>query len=186
MQTSFALGAGVLLTTAAFVLRPSDSGTLADGTPATPPMQALEPVILPAPPPPQADGHYVLVVEGDRNQLDVTFASRKTAPWGGVPKGFAGSGWAMRVTDAEGNEICSVPLDMRPFATSERALGQPVQVRGCVLVDSKIGMLVSVPAYDTATNYEFLRPADAGGDQQTTIIGSVSGANVRELAGEER
>ncbi|HEB52803.1 MAG TPA: hypothetical protein ENI87_06075 [bacterium] len=127
-------------------------------------------------PPPRADGHYVLVVEGDRNHLGVTFARHKAAPWAGVPKGFA-SDWHLRVLDAAGAELAVVPLDVRPFATRPEQLGQPAQVHGCIVVDSRIGMLVNVPAFGAAARYEFRRAEGQG----PVVIGEVDGDTVRRL-----
>ncbi|MEC9047690.1 MAG: hypothetical protein VYA51_06730 [Planctomycetota bacterium] len=132
--------------------------------------------------PARADGHYVLVVEGDRDGLDVTFASKKDAPWAGAPKGFS-SAWRLEVLDAAGAALAAVPLDVRPFATHAGAKGKPAVVRGCVVVDSKIGMLVSAPRYAQAARYRFSR-ADAAG--VVTPLGEVPASEVRELAGDAR
>ncbi len=136
----------------------------------------------PAATPPAPQGHYVLVVEGDRDALDVTFASRKTAPWAGAPKGLQ-SGWRMTVLDASGAELQEVPLDMRPFATDAASKGRPDRVEGCVVVTSKVGMLVNAPRYAAAATYRFSR-TDARG--VLTVLGEVTGARVRQLSGDER
>jgi len=173
MQLSHLLGTGILIAAISVLARgdtaPANSSDRAARGPAAP---------APLPAPPAADGHYALVVEGDRTGLAVTFASKKAAPWGGIPKGFE-SNWHVLVLDAAGDEITKVPLDVRPFATGANALGKPVRVHGCVVVDSKIGMLVNVPAYAAAASYVFQR-ADA--DNVVTQIGTTSAAVVRELA----
>ena len=91
------------------------------------------------------DGHYVLVVEGDRDGLDVTFASKKDAPWAGAPKGFS-SAWRLEVLDAAGAALAAVPLDVRPFATHAGAKGKPAVVRGCVVVDMQTAQEFAQPS----------------------------------------
>lgn len=188
MHASHLLGLGAVLAVAATMLVRSEPAapaaaapdTTALATPAAPPAEpeagpTHEP---PTEPPTEPQGHYVLVVEGDRNHLDVTFARHKPAPWAGVPKGFT-STWLLRVRDADGDVLGTVPLDVRPFATGAADVGKPAEVRGCVVVDSRIGMLVNVPAFPNADRYELVRP----GEQAEVVIGAATGERVRELAG---
>ena len=144
--------------------------------------RAAAPAAPEATAPPVADGHYVLVVEGDRDGLDVTFASRKQDPWAGAPKGLSDA-WRLEVLDAGGAQLAEVPLDVRPFATDAASQGKPAVVRGCIVVDSKIGMLVNAPRYQGAASYRFSR-TDARG--VVTQLGTVAAAKVRELAGDLR
>lgn len=123
-------------------------------------------------------GHYVLVVEGDRDALDVTFARTKHTPWAGAPKGLESS-WRLAVLAADGGALADVPLDVRRFATDVASKGKPPAVRGCVVVESKIGMLVTVPRFAGAARYRFSR-TDARG--VVTMIGDVPATQVRELA----
>lgn len=129
--------------------------------------------------PPVAAGHHVLVVEGNCNALAITAASRKPDPWAGVPKGFD-SPWRLRVTDARGELLVEVPLDMSPFDTDPAAVLRPVRVEGCVVRSSTVGMLVNVPAFDEAANYTFVRLEGAPGG---TPLGTTSADRVRELEG---
>jgi hypothetical protein len=164
MQYLPVLGAGAALAVAALFLRN-----------APPPPTAGEP----GAPPPVAAGHLVLVVEGDRNALTVTAASRKSAPWAGVPKGFT-SDWRLVIADAAGATLAAVPLDVRPFATGAGDVGRADVVQGCIVSSPRIGMLVNVPAFATATTYTFVRPAERGGD---AVLGSVTAQHIAELAG---
>lgn len=132
------------------------------------------------PPPPLQTGHLVLVVEGDRNGLAVTFARHKPSRWAGVPKGFT-SDWQLRIQDAAGQELQRIPLDVRPFATGAAQVGKPATVRGCVVVDSHIGMLVNVPVRTDAAHYQFVRP-DATGERDV-VIGSITHRRIVELCG---
>lgn len=182
MQLSHLLVAGALVAAISVLARHEAAAPDPSSSPTTPPITAplAAPIALPAAPArPAAAGHYVLVVEGDRNGLAVTFASKKAARWGGVPKGFI-SNWHVTVLDANGEELATVPLDVRPFATSANALGKKAKVHGCIVVDSKIGMLVNVPAYAAAASYVFARTENDG---SVTTLGTTSGAKVRELAG---
>ena len=140
---------------------------------------------LPAPEanaPAVADGHYVLVVEGDRDGLDVSFARTKQAPWAGAPKGLVSS-WRLDVLAADGSALAEVPLDVRRFATDAASQGKPASVRGCVVVESRIGMLVSVPRFAGAARYRFTRSDERG---VVTNLGEVPASRVRELAEELR
>jgi hypothetical protein len=159
--TSFALAAATLAASGWFFLRP-------------PAVEAAA----------AADGHYVLVVEGDRNALTITHANAKPDPWGGVPKGFT-SEWQLTIRDAAGALLATVPLDVSPFVTSEAGQGQPVRVEGCIVRDSRIGMLVNVPRFAEAASYTFSRPAIAG-QQAELVIGAAPAAHVRDLAGDAR
>jgi hypothetical protein len=134
----------------------------------------------PVPPtPPTANGHYVLVVEGTRNQLAITAASAKTDPWAGVPTGFD-SAWRLRIADARGELLADVPLDVSDFDTDPAAPLRPVRVAGCIVRSGAIGMLVSVPAFATAASYTIVRPEPQG---EPTAIGTATGEHVRALAG---
>ena len=175
MQTSHLLGAAALAVVALTLF--GDRHRSAPKTKAASPARTVLPAV-----PAVADGHYVLVVEGDRNGLTVTFASKKPAPWGGRPKGFD-SNWRLSVRDAQDVELVDIPLDVRPFATGAASLGKPVVVQGCIVVDSRIGMLVNVPRYAEAESYRFTR-TDADGTE--TVLGTVAAAKVRDLAGDVR
>ncbi|MFT4840306.1 MAG: hypothetical protein ACJAYX_000321 [Planctomycetota bacterium] len=137
------------------------------------------PIVALPPAPPVANGHFVLVVEGDRNGLAVTFASKKTSPWAGVPKGFD-SKWRASILDSKGAELANVPVDVRPFATDAQSVGKGPRVQGCIVIESKIGLLLNVPAFAAAQSYEFSR-TDAAGVK--TALGTMSGNAVRDLAG---
>lgn len=171
MHIPHAMGAGaVLLTLGWLAIETTIPASLEVAPPAA---------VIAAPLPPTATGHLVLVVEGDRNQLTITGASAKADPWAGVPKGLS-SDWELQVLDATGAALATVPLDLSAFATGIFEQGLPLQVQGCVVRDTRIGMLVSVPAHATAASYRFrLRTAD--GNRIT--IGTVDGAQVRQLAG---
>ena len=119
----------------------------------------------------------MLVVEGDRSALAITHVRFKEAPWAGVPQGST-SDWTLTVHDATGTELATVPLDVTPFAVDPARQGTPVQVEGCIVRDSRIGMLVNVPAFASAASYTFAR----GRGEQRVVLGQVDGADVRTLA----
>ena len=54
------------------------------------------------------------------------------------------------------------------------------RVNGCYVVDSKIGLLLNVPAYAAAQTYEFTRTEVDG---TKVALGTMSGNAVRELSG---
>jgi hypothetical protein len=162
------LGAAAALALAGLLLRGADG---------TEPPAAAVPTAPAAPP--VAAGHHVLVVEGDRNALAITAASAKTDPWAGVPAGFT-SDWRLLIADDRGATLAEVPLDVRPFATGAADVGSADRVQGCIVTTARIGMLVNAPAFATAATYTFVRPGDGGRD---AVLGTVTAARVRELAG---
>jgi len=167
MQPSHLLGFGALL--AGLWLLSVANGPSTGGAPSVPPL------------PPVANGHYVLVVEGDRDQLSITHASPKPDPWAGVPKGFS-SKWTLTVQDAGGATLAEVPLDLSKFAVAAAEKGRPLKVEGCIVRDSHIAMLVNVPRFDAAATYTLTRRE---GDT-VHALGTATGSHVRELAGSGR
>lgn len=183
MQLSHLLGAGVLIAAVGLSVRGDADNSNRPVINSVQPPASSSAVHLaapaPAPAPPVANGHFVLVVEGDRNGLAVTFARKKAARWAGVPKGFD-SNWRVSILDGNGTELADVPLDVRPFATDAQSVGKAPRVNGCYVVESKIGLLLNVPAFTAAQSYEFSR---ADKDAVKVALGTMSGNAVRELAG---
>lgn len=161
------LGAAALLAAGVWFVSTDARPPAGPGTPPGPPA------------PPVADGHYVLVVDGDRNALTITHARHKQDPWAGVPKGFA-SDFRLTVRDGSGAVLADVPLDVTPFLTGAADVGTPVRVEGCIVRDPHIAMLVNVPAFAAAARYDFARREPGGAVAQ---LGAVNAATVRELAG---
>ncbi len=186
MQLSHLLGSAVLIAAVGFSVRgdaDNNNRLVIDSTQplgGSSTVQVSPPATAPAAPvAPVASGHFVLVVEGDRNGLAVTFARQKAARWAGVQKGF-NSNWRVLIRDGNGAELVDVPIDVRPFATDAQSVGRAPRVNGCYVVESKIGLLLNVPAYAVAQTYEFTR---AGTDGIKVPLGTMSGNAVRELAG---
>jgi hypothetical protein len=125
-----------------------------------------------------ADGHDVLVVQGDRQALAITAVSHKTDPWAGAPKGLS-SAWRLHVLDATGARLADVPLDVRHFAVGAGEQGQGLRVEGCTVRDERIGMLVAAPTFANAARYVFVRP---GPLDEPVVIGDVAANTVRTLA----
>jgi hypothetical protein len=183
MQLLHLLGSAALIAAVSFSVRSNADSTNNPATnPAKPATSSAAERITPTvtnTEQPVANGHFVLVVEGDRNGLAVSFARKKAARWAGVPKGFD-SNWRVSIQDNNGAELADVPLDVRPFATDARSLGRGPRVNGCYVVDSKIGLLLNVPAYAAAQTYEFTRTEVDG---TKVALGTMSGNAVRELSG---
>lgn len=131
------------------------------------------------PPAAIADGHYVLVVEGNRSALAITHAARKADPWAGVPTGFH-SDWRLAIRDAANALLAEVPLDLSAFAVGAAEQGQGTRVEGCTVREERVGMLVSVPAFATAASYTFTRSSAVGARVE---VGGADGDAVRMLAG---
>ena len=124
--------------------------------------------------PPPATGHFVFVIEGDRDRLNVTHASHKADPWAGVQKGLQ-SDWTLTVRDDAGTELVAMPLDMSKFDLDPARKGKPLQVQGCVVSDSRVAMLANVPCFATAATYVFTR-----GEVE---VGTIEANAVNQLAG---
>jgi hypothetical protein len=133
------------------------------------------------PAPPVADGHYVLIVQGDRDQLAIVHARAKADPWAGVPKGLR-SDWLLRIHAADRTLLAEVPLDLAAFDLSPERKGGAVAVEGCIVRDPRVTALVNAPRFAAAADYTFVR-RDATGD---VLLGVVAGDQVRELAGGRR
>ncbi|MFT4513942.1 MAG: hypothetical protein ACI89X_000437 [Planctomycetota bacterium] len=186
MQLSHLLGAGVLIAAVGFSVRGNADNEIrlvidpVQPTTSSSAAQAISPAPLPIPPASAvANGHFVLVVEGDRNALAVSFARKKAARWAGVPKGFD-SNWRVSIRDESGKELADVPLDVSPFATDAKSVGKGPRVNGCFVIESKIGLLLNVPAFAAAQNYEFSRTE---ADGVKVVLGAMTGNAVRELSG---
>lgn len=141
---------------------------------------AATPPLPPSASPAQPTGHFVLVVEGHREQLAITAARAKPDPWAGAPKDLA-SAWRLRIEDAAGATLADVPLDVRPFDVEPGALLRKTRVDGCIVRSPAIGMLVNAPAFPHAARYTFTRPGDDG-EARAHVLGVVDGATVRALA----
>jgi len=124
--------------------------------------------------PPPATGHFVLVVEGDRDRLSITHASHKADPWAGVQKGLS-SNWSLSILDDKGAELSVVPLDMSKFDLEPARKGQPVRVEGCEVHDARIAMIANVPSLAAASAYVFTRGE--------TTVGTIDATTVNQLAG---
>lgn len=175
MRLHVLVGAAAILMVGGLSLLPRGTSPAAATTApvlAAPPAATAPAAALPP------NGHFVLVVEGDRDALAITHANRKPDPWAGVPKGLR-SAWTLTVRDGQDAVLAEVPLDVTPFATDVPPQA-PVQVTGCVVRSPRIGMLVSVPAFAQAASYSFAR---RDGDGQLRSLGVVDGEAVRTLAG---
>lgn len=176
MRLHVLVGAAAILVVGGLSLLPRGTSPAAAPTAPIAPTSPRAATLPAAPLPP--NGHFVLVVEGDRDALAITHANHKPDPWAGVPKGLR-SAWTLTVRDAQAAVLAEVPLDVTPFAT-DVPTNTPVQVTGCVVRSPRIGMLVSVPAFAQAASYTFAR---RDGDGQLRSLGVVDGEAVRTLAG---
>lgn len=137
-----------------------------------------QPPVQPPAEPPVADGHFALVVQGDRDQLTITHAVPKTDPWAGVPKGLTSS-YTLRIRDAGGALLAEIPIDLSHFDLAADRKGGAVKVEGCEVRDPHVTTLVNAPRFAEAASYAFMR-RDIGGE---VALGSVTGEQVQNLAG---
>ncbi|MBK8099955.1 MAG: hypothetical protein IPK26_22865 [Planctomycetes bacterium] len=155
MQPSLALGCGVVIAAVCYHF----ATPLPPATPSDPPVSS---------------GHLILVVEGNVQHLDITHAVAKQDAWGGVPTGLA-SAFELRIDGADGSTFARIPVDLSRFDLDPSRIGKPPVVTGCDVKDSRIGLLLNVPDYPTATRYVFVH-----GER---VIGEVPAARVRALTG---
>ncbi|MFM1873338.1 MAG: hypothetical protein RL398_2760 [Planctomycetota bacterium] len=161
MQLLPLLGGGAAIAAAALFLDLAPA--VATGT--KPASAAPAPVLAPA-----ADaGHDVLVVQGDRDHLAITNVVRKADPWAGNPKAMA-SDWRLEIRAADGALLDTVLLDVTPFATRVEDKGRARRVEGCVVIDSRIAMLVNAPRHPDAAGYEFFRGTESIGRCDATEV----------------
>jgi len=163
MQLTHILGGGLLVALFSWFAVRSDGTTPQANPPAEPPV---------------ADGHYVLVVQGDRDQLTIAHANAKADPWAGVPKGLQ-SAFHLHVHGRDGQLLADVPLDLSAFDLAPERKGGKIEVEGCIVRDPNVAMLVSVPRYPTAASYTFVRRGEGG----EVVLGVVEGRRVSELGG---
>ncbi len=166
MHFSHVLGAGAALAAFGWFFATDFAAPAAASTPVAPPI---------------ANGHYVLVVEGNRQALTITAASAKADPWAGVPKGLT-SDWSITIHDGRGDVLAEIPLDVSMFATEAAHAGRGVRVEGCVVKDPTIGMLANVPAFAAAASYTFSRSGEAV-ELPRVLLGTIPGDTVRQLSG---
>lgn len=121
-----------------------------------------------------ASGHCVLVIEGDRDRLEITHCQRKPDPWAGTPKGLH-SDYELVIQGFAGDELARIPLDLSKFLLDPAAKGKPAHSVGCIVLDPRVAMLANIPDFgDAAANYEFFRAGQR--------IGSLDGVTLRRLA----
>jgi hypothetical protein len=107
-------------------------------------------------------------------KVSITAAVPKTDPWAGEPKGMT-SDWRLEIRAADQSLLASVPLDVTPFATDAAAQHRPLRVEGCIVIDSRIAMLVNAPRFAEAASYTFHRG--------NVLLGTTSAEQVAKLAG---
>jgi hypothetical protein len=123
---------------------------------------------------PTAAGHCVLVIEGDRDRLDITHCQRKPDPWAGVPQGLQ-SDYELAILGLDGTQLARVPLDLSKFLLDPAAKGKPARSVGCIVLDPRVAMLANIPDFGAAAaNYELLRAGQR--------IGGLDGEALRRLA----
>lgn len=105
--------------------------------------------------PQQPGGHFVLIVQGDANELRVTGAVAKTTACGAQQKGLK-SDWEVRVLGPSGTVLHSQPLDLSGFDMDPAHIGRPDRADGCVVRSTRVAMLVNLPAFAHATAVEFV------------------------------
>jgi len=124
--------------------------------------------------PPEPNGHCVLVIEGDRDRLDITHCQRKPDPWAGAPQGLR-SDYELLILGYDGAELARIPLDLSKFLLDAAAKGKPAHSIGCIVLDPRVAMLANIPDFGAAAaSYEFVRAGQR--------IGSLDGAALRRLA----
>ncbi len=108
------------------------------------------------------DGHLVLIIEGDARSLSITQVVAKKDPCG--PTDTIESDYHILMLDADASVLARYPLDLSQFDLNPDHIGRPVQVEGCVLIDTKIAMLANVPYLPNATHIQITGPDSKVGE----------------------
>jgi hypothetical protein len=126
---------------------------------------------------PEPQGHLILQVEGDAGALQVTRITPKPDPCGPAR---LHSEYAVVVRDAAGTELGRVPMDLSAFDLDPARIGQPLRVEGCVVKDTRVATLVSIPRWPTAAALDLV--------QGTRVLGTLAGDSFATMvrAGELR
>lgn len=125
---------------------------------------------------PAVRGHLILQIEGDARALDVTHVTPKPDPFGHLA-GVAAE-FVIEVRDRRGAVLGRFPLELDRFDLDPAHVGDPVRVEGCVLVDTKVAALASVPDFVDAAELRILR-----GEQE---LGRVDAARLARMTAEGR
>ncbi len=80
------------------------------------------------------DGHLVLIIEGDARSLSITQVVAKQDPCG--PTNTIESDYHILMLGADESLLARYPLDLSQFDLDPDHIGRPVQVEGCVLIDT--------------------------------------------------
>ncbi|GDY02290.1 hypothetical protein LBMAG49_16190 [Planctomycetota bacterium] len=124
-----------------------------------------------------ANGHLILIVQGNVQQLTITHAVAKADPFAGAPKGLQ-SRFAVRLLGDKDQELLSVPIDLSRFDTDKSHIGKPKRVQECEIWSSAIALSVNVPRIEAVRRYEFTCDG--------LPIGSTNAATVLRQIGEVR
>ncbi len=101
---------------------------------------AQDPVAKPTEP----AGTWILQVEGNATTLRVTGASLK--PFSYRPKRGLNSDFSLRLFDAKGSLLKTIPLDLTDYCMKPEHREQGPHVRGDVIVEHKVACTIKIPA----------------------------------------
>lgn len=127
-------------------------------------------------PPPSADGHLILQLEGDVRALSIVRITKKPDPCG---LARVDSPFSVVLLDAAERELARVPLDLSQFDLDPAHIGQPPRVAGCVIKDTRIAALVNVPHYPSTARAVILRGSDVLGGADAVRFAALLAQGVR-------
>lgn len=116
------------------------------------------------------DGHLLLLVEGDAQALFVTTIVAKSESWS---ERSERSDTQVLVRDAEGKVLGQYPLDLSHFDLDPARVGMRARVDGCVVKETKVSIICSVPRWKEARVLEI-----RSGER---LLGSVGAQRYAEL-----
>ncbi len=124
---------------------------------------------------------WILLIEGEAASLTVTRATQKNFAFRAPRK--LESEYRIRLVDALGKTLHTVPLDLSNFCLDPAHKGQKPHVRGDVVFDHKVSINVKVPGDDgfAVLHIEKVTTPDSGGEPTIRTLGTITKKNLSTL-----
>ena len=124
---------------------------------------------------PKAPGTWILQIEGDGKGLQVVDATHKEFEF--RAQRHLTSQYRVRLFDAEGKQLSSIPMDLTDFCLDPSHRGKKDHVRGDIIIQHKVVTTVKVPALPNVAEIQIARLR--GG--KTTVVGKIDRKSIITL-----
>ena len=129
------------------------------------------------PPAPKDPGTWILQIEGNSAGLRVTGATHKD--FGFRAQRHLASRYRLRLLDAKGRQLSSIPIDLTDFCLDPSHRGKKDHVRGDVIIQHKVVTSVKVPALPAVAEIQIINLVG----KQANVLGKVDRKSIITLAG---